>query len=104
MAVSAEILLDSYCQDELGQVFRLTTFKLKMPKLIVAQFNTHGSIRRNSASARAVPIQKIIQRVIDDPVIPMKWGTNKPGMQAGDEPDEATIAQGLKEWLQARDN
>jgi hypothetical protein len=34
-------------------------------------------LSRNSASSRAIPVEKLIQRVIDDPVIPLYIGHNR---------------------------
>jgi len=46
----------------------------------------------------------LIQRVENDPVVPLEWGRNKAGMSASEtlSEDEATAA--LHEWLRARDD
>jgi hypothetical protein len=64
---------------------RLDTLLLRYPKVIHAEFMTHRMFSRNAASSRAIPIEKLIQSVIDDPFIPLHWGKNQPGMQAGEE-------------------
>ena len=46
---------------------------------------THRVFSRNAGSSRARPSQKIIDQVRDAPWGPIHWGSNKPGMQAGDE-------------------
>jgi hypothetical protein len=43
----------------------------------------------------------MIQDVIDDPAMPVAWGSNKPGMQAGEELPHWPVAQ--EAWLDARD-
>lgn len=63
---------------------RLTTFELVAPKRIVAQFNTHGMIRRDSASIRAVPTVVILQQILDQPYRPAFWRYKQKGMQPGD--------------------
>jgi hypothetical protein len=72
---------------------RLTTFELVAPKRIVAQFNTHGMIRRDSASIRAVPTRKIIAQVAGEPYLPPQWRyrASEGGMQPGGpmSPDDA---------------
>lgn len=37
---------------------------------------------RNSASSRAIPVEKMIKRVHTDPFLPVYWGKNQKGMQA----------------------
>jgi thymidylate synthase ThyX len=47
---------------------------------------------KNAASSRAIPIEKMIQQVIDNPAMPEFWGENQSGMQAVKElSDEKTI-------------
>lgn len=79
--ISAKIICDSI--SPLG--IRLTTFELRYCRFILSEFNTHRVFSRNSASSRAIPVKKMIQDVIDDPVIPVYWGKNQAGMQAKEE-------------------
>jgi len=56
---------------------------------------------RNSASSRAIPIEKMIKNIEESPFIPIHWGLNQSGMQANEEhaePHNCEIA-----WLAARD-
>ncbi|MFY9738186.1 MAG: FAD-dependent thymidylate synthase [Candidatus Cybelea sp.] len=64
-------------------------------------FIVHNS--RNSASSRAIPTSKLIDRVLKDPAVPLEWGKNKAGMSASDvlRGDLAQEAQRI--WLSARD-
>jgi len=59
--------------------------------------------QENSASSRAIPTSKLIERVLKDPAIPLEWGKNKAGMSASDvlSPDLAQEAEHV--WLGARD-
>ena len=54
------------------------------PRFIHAEFMTHRQFSRNASSSRAVPIGRVIQEVMDDTAMPVSWGKNQPGMQAGD--------------------
>ncbi|SCW95907.1 FAD-dependent thymidylate synthase [Ancylobacter rudongensis] len=63
----------------------LSTLLLRYPRFIHAEFMTHRVMTRNAASSRAIPIKKLIQDVVDNPVVPLFWGKNQPGMQAGEE-------------------
>src|SRR4051812_43727861 len=82
---------------------RLTTWELTYPRFVHAELMTHRMFSRNSASSRAIPTEKLMARVREDPALPVWWGRNQAGMQAdgelGDEPRAA--AQHL--WLKARD-
>lgn len=73
---------------------RLTTFLLTYPRYIHAELMTHRVFSRNAASSRAIPVVKFRQDVTDNPVIPSHWGTNQPGMQAGEELNNI-----LEDWI-----
>jgi hypothetical protein len=60
---------------------------------------THRLFSRNASSSRAIPIEKMIEWVESDPVIPIHWGAKKKGMQAGNEIEHKSIAQ--LAWLGA---
>lgn len=77
MPFEAKILADSlYCGS------RLTTMQLTYPRFIHSEFMTHRQFSRNAASSRAIPVQRMIDAVMDDPVIPIHWGAAQKGMQA----------------------
>ena len=61
---------------------RLTTMVLKYHRFIHSEFLVHRIFSRNSSSSRAIPVNKLIQNVIDDDVYPLHWGKNQKGMQA----------------------
>jgi thymidylate synthase ThyX len=100
VAYSARVLLDSVSPAGM----RLTTLEVTFPRFVLAEFNTHRNFSRNSASSRAIPTSKLIERVQSDPAMPLEWGRNKPGMSASDAltGDDAEAAKRV--WLQARDS
>jgi len=63
---------------------------------------THRVFSRNASSSRAIPVSKLIEGIIEDPVNPSYWGKNQSGMQAKEELDHCSkeICQGL--WNDAR--
>ena len=83
MTISAKVIADSISAEPAN--IRLTTLQLRYPKFIHGEFLTHRVFSRNSSSSRAIPVERLIKDVIDDPVIPMHWGKNQPGMQAHEE-------------------
>lgn len=97
--INAEIIADSLAPN--GS--RCTTFVLTMPRIVLAEFNTHRMLSRNSASSRAVPFDKMVERVENNPFIPIKWMKDHSGMQ-GDEywTEEDLVKDNVKEvpeWL-----
>ena len=78
MSFGARVLADSIGPNGV----RLTTLEVTIPRIVLAEFNTHRVLSRNSASSRAIPVERMIQRVMKDPFIPAQWGVNQKGMQA----------------------
>lgn len=63
----------------------LYTVQCRYPKYVHGELMTHRVFSRNASSSRAIPVERMIKDVIDDPVIPSRFGKNQPGMQdAGD--------------------
>lgn len=60
----------------------LITLEIELHRYILSEFNTHRSISRNFQSSRAVPVEKMIQQVRDNPAMPVHWGLNQRGMVA----------------------
>lgn len=99
MAYSTRILADHLAPS--GS--RLTTFEVTFPRIVLAEFNTHRMLSRNSASSRAIPIERMLARVQDDPFIPTYWGRNQKGMQAEQELSAMDQHDARYAWLSARD-
>lgn len=115
MSIKAEIIADSINP----KGCRLTTFLLEFPRFVLAELATHRMFSKNAASSRAIPIEKMIQQVIDNPAMPVWWGKSQSGMQAKEELNDSIktfydpylndgIAMTEKElakrlWLRARD-
>lgn len=99
MTYKAKIILDSISDTGV----RLTTFEVTLPRKVLAEYNTHKIISKNSASSRAIPVKKMLKMVQENPYVPSKWGKNQRGMQAYQDvlPEEAVEAE--KAWLKARD-
>lgn len=79
MSYAAKVIADS-----IADGVRLTTLEATMPRIVLAEFNTHRMFSRNSASSRAIPVEKRIAAVLEDPFVPASFGSNQKGMQAGD--------------------
>lgn len=81
---------------------RLTTMELCFHRFILPEFNTHRMFSRNAASSRAIPTQKLLDQVRDEPAMPMHWGKNQPGMQAREEIEDNKKA--ISKWDDAAFN
>lgn len=69
------------------------TFELNYPRFIHAELMTHRVFSRNAASSRAIPIEKLIAQVRENPAMPVHWGANQKGMQAAGEVDDIENAK-----------
>lgn len=115
-----EIIADS----KSPQNHRLTTFKLTYPRIIHAEAKTHRVISglhdeleilqdvsinsfregsKNSASSRAIPFNKMVKMVEEDPFIPIAWQKTHKGMQGSEYLTGLDRDQCEFEWLSARD-
>lgn len=94
---NAKVLADSLSPDG----FRITTFQVVIPRIVLAEFNTHRRASRNSASSRAIPVKDMLEKVENNPFIPTYWGKNQKGMAAFEEFEgpEATRLSDL--WITA---
>jgi thymidylate synthase ThyX len=100
MGFDAKVLADSV--SPAGH--RLTTLEATFPRFVLAEFNTHRVFSRNSASSRAIPIAKQLRRVLEEPYVPIEFGSNQPGMQAGPALAGEKRVAAEHEWLRARDD
>ena len=98
MTISAKIIADSVSP----QGIRLTTLQLRYQKFIHGEFMTHRVFSRNASSSRAIPVERLIQDVLDDPAMPVFWGKNRSGMQAVEEMTNSEKDLAILRWLEAR--
>lgn len=101
--ISARIVADSITESSVVGKSRLTTFVVTFPRIVLAEFNTHRMLSRNSASSRARPIAVMLKDVEDDPFIPIRWMRSHKGMQGSEYLDEEESRAARDVWLAARD-
>lgn len=100
--ISAHIVADSISP----QGHRISTILGVIPRIVLAELNTHRMLSRNSASSRAIPTEKMIQTLKNNPFIPIKWMKEHKGMQGYEYFDDflSHIQGDLKRnWLKSRD-
>ena len=76
----------------------ITSFEIEFPRIILAEFNTHRAISKNTSSSRAIPSGNVIERLENAPFFPEFWGKNQSGMQAREELDDRAKTQALDAW------
>ena len=94
----AKVIADSVTVDG----HRLTTMEVRFHRFVLAEFNTHRVFSRNSASSRAIPFAKQVQKVYDDPALPVVWASEQKGMQGGAELPEDMRSTVEGQWNLAR--
>lgn len=99
MPYYAKVILDSTGP----QGIRLTTMEFTLPKLWLAEFNTHCMFARNSASTRAIPYKKQRQLTVDDSFIPFEWPVEGKGMAHSETITDHRVMQLDHIWKEARD-
>ncbi len=82
MANSARVIADS-SYERAGILYRITTMVIVLYRGVLAEFNTHRMLSRNSASSRAIPVRAILRRLARDLFTPTAFGTAIPKMNAG---------------------
>lgn len=97
MSYEARIERDSITQ--YGE--RLTTFVVTLPRIVLAELNTHKMLSKSSASSRAIPVKTQIERLYDDLFEPVSWGKNQKGMQAEAELSPEEIGKARNIWNEA---
>jgi len=100
MTFSAKILCDSVTEND----DRLTTLEVTFPRIVLSEFNTHRMFSRNSASSRAIPVEKMLKLVKENTYIPSHWGKNQKGMSAEFTVEQNEQMKSRDVWLKARDN
>ena len=64
---------------------RISSIQICLPRMILAEFNTHKVIIKNFSSSRAIPSKVLREQVWHTPFTPVYWGTNQKGMSAAEE-------------------
>ena len=99
--ISAKVIADS--KNEFGN--RITTMVLTFPRYILAELNTHRMMSRNSASSRAIPYEKLLKSVQENPFIPIAWMKDHKGMQGTEYHTSSTDIEILNNiWLTSRND
>lgn len=83
---------------------RLITLQITFPRFILAEVNTHRQLSRNSASSRAIPPEKMIERAQNEPFVPETFNRRVKGMGVGEALVNSDQEKARRAWLNARDH
>lgn len=97
--IQAKIVADS--KNGFGN--RITTMVITFPRIIHSELMTHRMFSKNSASSRAIPFEKMLKSVEENPFIPIAWQKDHKGMQGTEYADIAVVNDMRDQWLAARD-
>ena len=97
--ISATIVADSLSP----QGDRLTSVLVTFPRIILSEINTHRMLSKNTSSSRAIPFEKMVEVVLENPFIPIAWQRDHSGMQGTEYlTEDIDIAFAHDLWLEAR--
>lgn len=82
----------------LGGGRELLSLELEYPRFIHSQVMTHRSLAKNSASSRAIPIERMIALARESKIKPRVWGVNGAGMSPHGELSEQKSKQAEAMW------
>ena len=97
MPVNVEIIKYSASPNDI----KIASVRMRYPRMIHSELLTHRMFSRNASSSRAIPIERMIKDVIEDPAMPLFWGAAQKGMSVSTEIENKMLA--TRRWLAARD-
>lgn len=93
---NAIVLADSISSD-----VRLVTVSVTLPRIVLAEMNTHRVLSRGTASSRAIPVKTRCNVIEEHPFVPTAFGKNKKGMQADAMLDPEANSEAEQIWREA---
>jgi len=82
---------------------RVTSLLVTLPRIVLAELNTHRMFSRNSASSRAIPFNKMVKTIEEHPFVPIAWQKNHKGMQGTEYLSLVEDIYPPGDWLEGRD-
>lgn len=70
---------------------QVATYRLKYPRIVLAELNTHRIASKGSGSSRAIPTETMLREVEENPAMPVRFGGNQSGMQDKGEEHDALV-------------
>lgn len=82
MTITAKVIEHSVGKENNKEIL---TIEATYPRFIHAEVMTHRVFSRNASSSRAIPIVRMLKRILTNMAKPIHWGRNQAGMQANSE-------------------
>lgn len=107
MKMSDDPISKVYCVGNSKAIIRarwdnLYTFELEYPRFIHSEFMTHRMHSRNASSSRAVPVERTIQNILNEPWKPLHVYKNCRGMQGKELMSDDEYDSFCKHWDDAK--
>lgn len=80
---------------------RITTLGVTFPRFLLAEFNTHRMLSRNFASSRAIPTEKLLEMVREEPFVPNPFNQRVKGMGVGEPLEDGALYAAEARWREA---
>jgi hypothetical protein len=77
------------------------TWELEYARFFHSEAMTHRMLSKNAASSRAIPVERAIELIRENPAMPIHWGKNNPGMQSKAEIADIHRSAAKGVWLSA---
>jgi hypothetical protein len=77
MTVEAKVV----CHSISPEAIPIATVQIKQPRIIHSEFMTHRALSKNASSSRAIPTERMLKNILEDPARPVRFGANQKGMQ-----------------------
>lgn len=74
----------------------IITFELEMWRGVLAEFNTHNALSKNTSSSRAIPVASMNSKILSDIGMPYRFGKKNTGMQDAGEHDAPVLVGGVE--------
>ena len=85
------------------QSAEIITVLATFPRIILSEINTHRMLSKNTSSSRAIPFEKMLEAVQNNPFTPFAWQKYHPGMQGSEYLDE-TVKYDLISFMDILNN
>lgn len=105
--MSDDFITHAYCIGNSKAILRarnndLYTFELEYPRFIHSEFTTHRMFGRCASSSRAVPVERTIDNILNEPWAPLHVYKNCKGMQGKDLVNEDDYDAFVELWDDAK--
>lgn len=99
--IQAKMVAQHFVQDSAGNQQLVRTIAVRYGRIVHAEFLRHRVLSRGVKSSRAIPGKRLRREMLQDPYIPVSFGSNKPGMQADHTAGGFIVAARRYLWLLA---